>query len=216
METLNPLVAGGVAAGAAVGARGLVEVWKHLTHNKKKELPKTERGLSYKIPVEVSEEEAAELQRRGVQVKKAMELSTGSLGMDAANAATVVLAAYGGWKALDNVLDKQRRVKAKKKLTATQAQLDAILEGSDEAGLGQAMSKVAASGLPGLADALGGQLPLVGWGLGGGAAIYGLDKYLSWREKSKDELKIKALKERLKDSKSQTPSVELVPVVRKG
>lgn len=99
-------------------------------------------SAAVEVPVDVSEEEAEELKKKGIRVKQAADniLDTavqGSLG---------TLSAVGGWSLADKILDSKRKAKAQKSLERSRRRVEALIRGDqdpEDAGLARAM-KVAA------------------------------------------------------------------------
>lgn len=210
MATMTPIMAAGLAATLAAGARGGSELWKYLA-KPQAALPKSDPAV-HTIPVPVSEEEAKELRRRGIRVKRAFNMSTGSFIGDAANAGAATLAAYGAWQGLDHLFDKSRKNKAKRRLEETRSELRKLLNEDEEALLAPAMNKVANMLTP-IDRLVGAASPVPGWLIGGGGVALGLSKFHEWRDKSKAVKKMKALKKRLEQRETEQPVVELQPVV---
>jgi len=210
---LNPFTAILIGGALGVGGRGLSEVLRHAKNPKLTQLPEDPPAIQ-ELPVSVSKEEAEELRRRGMKVKRAFQLSTGTGSMDAINAAAGVLAAAGGWRLANKYFSDKRQAPYKAQLAATKDKLDRMLEEDPDDELGSAMNKVAA--FLALPDALLGQLPIAGWALGGGAALLGLKKFDDYSEKSKSADKLKKMKRFLELARTKQQQVELVPVERGG
>ncbi len=116
-----------IGGGVGLGARGLKQVsdlWQERDVKSPVNLPRLP-SPNVRLPVRVSPEEAAELERQGLTVRRVKRASDfiNNLGMAAVGAG----AAYGGWKLLDGPLDEDRKALATAKLKATRRRVEMLL-----------------------------------------------------------------------------------------
>ena len=230
------LVAGGLGLAAGAGAR----LGKHLIQSlqgrdtgspvqlKKLVTPTT------KLPVEVSPEEAEELRRQGVNVKTALhrKLAEGFIQNTLGGAAGVG-AAYGGWTAISNLLDKSKRDAAKQRVDTQRHRVEKLLDTQAEpldqpvqnaikvaedqwikVSFQNPITSIADSGVSAAADSVGSLLAPAGWVVGGAGVLKGIQAYRAAAEKNKQNEVIKALKNVHENQPEQPSQVEMVPVLR--
>ncbi len=220
-------VVGGAAIGGllGLGARGLRHVFD-ITRNRDEsggvDIP-AQTPAAVKMPVEVSPEEAAELEAKGVHVKHKLagfvnQLATGVAG---------TLAGYGGWRLADKHFDELRKRKAQQALDATRNRVQALLSNQPmagdealhatmkaaedtllkEAGFADMLSRLGVGAADSGIGALGIGIPV---GIGG--TLLGLSAF-NEAKKNKYEQKEKALKGYFERQQTQPPQAELEPVL---
>jgi len=180
------------------------------------------------IPTEVTEEEAAELRRRGIAVKEASSL--GDVAAGAGLGALGTLGVYGGWKMLDSTFDGQRKKESKKRLDRARQRVERLLNGAPE----QQDIKIAAamhaaeevffekkagladSMVSGAANAVAYPFTYIAPGLGAIATLAAVAGYNRAKENNKNTQKAKALRNQYVDSrKPDVPVATLVPVLKR-
>jgi hypothetical protein len=231
--------------GLGVGAR--LARWGYDIANKSgtrapAKLPPVESS-AVEVPVDVSEEEAEELRKKGVKVKQAADNV-----LDTAIQGTIgTLSTVGGWSLADKILDSKRKAKAQKSLERSRRRVQALINGeSDPAdqGISRAL-KVAADvyienvGLsefgdhvqfPKAAAALDDVVPSIvsrgastigeilkplGIPLGIAGTLVAMKAYNANRDENKYRAKAKAMRDYLNNIGAETPTAVMVPVVRK-
>lgn len=116
--------AAGLGVAGGLGARGI----RHLVDLYRGKEDDTDFGATptpaIKVPVEVTPEEAAQLQQHGVQLKKKLAGFVNNVAMGVAGTA----GALGGWQALDSFLENRRRNRVKGELESTRQRVQKLLE----------------------------------------------------------------------------------------
>jgi hypothetical protein len=200
-------------------------------------------SAAVEVPVDVSEEEAEELRKRGVKVKQAADnvLDTalqGSVG---------VLSAVGGWSIADKILDAKRKAKAQRSLERSRRRVQSLINGDpdhrdvgisraikvaedvyiDNVGVSEfgantaGLQKVAAMDdiVPSIvsrgASTVGEVLKPLGIPLGIAGTILAIKAYNTSRDENKYRAKAKAMRDYLNNIGAETPTAVMVPVVRK-
>lgn len=135
MDAGDAIGVGALGLGAGLAARTvkrLLELQKGKDFRPPVDLPKVNRPI-VKMPVQVTADEAVELERQGQKVRrlkaaimnKAAAMS--SVSDYLVGGGLLAGGAYGGWKLLDNHFDAQRRELAKKKLDAARSRVAGLL-----------------------------------------------------------------------------------------
>lgn len=196
------------------------------------------------VPVDVSEEEAEELRKKGVKVKQAADnvLDTavqGTLG---------TLSTVGGWSLVDSILDSKRKAKAQKSLERSRQRVQALINGQPDpadAGLGRALKvaedayienvgisemgyhvvqvKTAAFSIDDVipsivgrgASTIGEVLKPLGIPLGIAGTLVAMKAYNANKDENKYRAKAKAMRDYLNNVGAETPTAVMVPVLRK-
>jgi hypothetical protein len=199
------LIGGGVGAGAR-GIKQLYDIYR------KKDLPPTLPAIpnaSAKLPVEVSPDEAAELERGGVQVKHADSgLAGGFL-----QGLTVMPAAYLGWQGMDSLFGQQRKALAQKRLQRAQDRLSGLMADNplpQDAPIHGAMKVAEAEHLKQAATGLGWYL---GAPLGLSAGLLGVSAYNEARQNDRYRKGVSAIRDYLQRQATTPAEAELEPVV---
>lgn len=234
----NPAVYGATALGAlALGSGGRLtkNLWDILTSDEQKrgpvKLPKRTKQVA-QIPVEVSLEEAEELERQGVPVRVRKEAADGDqvnvykdpdisyLGAGALGALGTT-AAIGGWKLTDWVIDKMRQRSAKQELQRTRDRLSRLLDDDPDEqdsaiyGSMKAAEDAYFEGHQKVADVgLGTVLAALATVAGGGLALNVLHGISTGGRKNQATERAKRISEYMRSRRPQQPDVEMVPVVR--
>lgn len=128
-----------VAGGAALGASGrlvknLADLLRGSPSSGGFSVPKLRPAIA-DIPVEVTEEEAEELRKRGIKVKRMMAKRAavspnfwGGIGYGALGAGSML----GGWALLDKIIDSARKRAIKGDISRVQRRIENILEDRPE------------------------------------------------------------------------------------
>jgi hypothetical protein len=229
------LTAGGVGALGRIGKGVLDVIRRDDPEAGPVSMPEMAVPVS-KTRLEVTPEEAAELRRKGIKVKKVIKKATldvghiSNVGLGAAGAAALL----GAWHGTDALIDKIRKSKAKKELEDTKKKIVRVLndnpESEDELAL-HGMMKAAediyfAPALHKLAevkeastfvnDITGANNPILrglGIGIGGTAVLAAVAAYRNATAKSRFLAKAKGLKNLLKNKAVETPVASIEPVV---
>jgi hypothetical protein len=203
-DVLGPaLMAGGIGMGAR-GIKRLIDLKNHRDLLPK--LPPIPQS-STPIPVDVSPEEAAELERGGLQVKHASD----GLGAGLATGMVMAPAAYAGWKLLDNHFAKQREGIMRKRLASTQQRVEGLMNDSpvqQDVGLHGAMK---------VAEAFffkqAGPLEWAGIPIGLAGTLLGVSAYKKSRRDNSNAARIQALRSYMAHQDAPASEAELMPVV---
>lgn len=219
-----PHVALGSLALGAGGrlARNLVDLSRG--GDKRLRAPAMERATA-SIPIEVTPEEAEELRRKGLKVRKVLKTAQydpsilHSIGYGALGAG----AGMGGWALADKFLDSMRKRQAEKRRDRVRQRIERLLSGEpDDQDLQIAdQMKVAEEQL------LSGQDPadllkeagvkdwlsLGGMALGAGGLVSLLSGYRKGRESSKARAKAQALRRLLRERPVAPPAAAVDPYV---
>jgi hypothetical protein len=174
--------------------------------------------------VEVTPEEAEELARRGVHVKKVklgqeVSLSDVSLPASLALGALGTGAVIGGWKLSDFLINKLRQRAAQSEREKMYNRVHKMLEGDPESiDVPLHASMKAAEDIHFDKKALAIQdfpntAKLILAALGGVGVVAGMSAYQKATAQSKYQTKIKALKDYLKKQQTQTPIASIEPVL---
>ncbi len=234
MTAADAVGAGAIGAGLGLGARGL----RHILDlkNRRDVAPPVEipavKPNRIKMPVEVSEEEAAQLEQQGVPVthKQAATLldnvAMGGLG---------TAAAYGGWKVLDGYLDRQRRQAAQARLDKVRSRVQGLLDDqpkpmdvglhatmkaaedlfmAKEAGWQDIVNSLNPANMAsGVASGFANLAAPIGIPLAAGAMMLGASSFNDSRDKNKYRQTAKAIRNYSEHQNDVPPEAELVPVV---
>lgn len=225
-----PAVAG-LAGFAGVGARVAKSLLDLVRRDDPDSSPavisRTEDPIA-EVPVEVSQDEAQELRRKGIPVKTAGESYLNRMGaLDAFGVGALgTLSLLGGWKLADKVLDAQRKSEAEAAREKVRRRIQAILSDKPEpedVGLHAQMKAAEAVYMEKKAFDITSWLGLKGGVvnplaalLGATLTISGLQAYNTAYAGSEDTGKIKALKSYLKKMKVKPPLVTVTPFVRRN
>lgn len=214
--------AGGVGLG--LGARlikHLADISRDRDVNSIAKIPSSVSSVAG-VPVSVTPEEAAELERKGIKVKRQVKKAEGFVPGLAAGALGAG-AAYGGWKVLDSVFDKKRKETSQKRLEKARKRVQALLDGTPE----QQDIKIAAAMEAAedfyfgkqadltntLLDSLGSAVAPVAPALGILGVMGGLAAYHRAKDSSKHERAAKALKKQYLGAKATPAQLSMEPVV---
>jgi len=178
------------------------------------------------VPVEVSKEEAEELRKRGVKVRRMLSKegahkkegisrllgSAGLLGLG-------TLSTVGGWHLADTLIDAARKRAAKKDVEDVKKRIRRILEESpsnrDDEKLFGYMK--AAEDKYFKKEAILKDIPVIlGGSLGISGVLAGLAAYNRLQRSAEASPKLTALKSMLARRLPQRPSMTMVPVLREG
>jgi len=217
---------GGAALGAGARlAKYLADVARNRDVSSAVKVKKTISPVA-EIPVDVSEEEAADLARQGIKVKTAAVTDVlAGAGLGALGTA----AAYGGWRLLDSKFDEQRKAEAKKQLGRARRRVERLLTRQPEAQdikIAAAMEAaeevyfkeagIMDSVVTGAANMLSTPLTYVAPGIGAIATLAAVAGYNRAKESNKNTQKAKALRNMFVDNRVvETPQASMVPVLRK-
>ncbi len=224
-EWMNPTASEYIGTGLAgfglgLGARGI----RHLLDlRKKRDLPPEVPAIPSNkspVPVEVSPEEAQQLEQSGVTVKHAETFLD-----NAAKGALLVPTAYAGWKLLDNHLANQRKAIAQKRLDAARGRLQGLMSDDPMAAdqpLHTTMKAAEAhyfakqaegpvgEGLSGIVNSAS----WLGWPLGVSSALLGLSAYNRTTNENKAHKTLGQLRGYQENQEARPSEAEIVPIVR--
>lgn len=190
--------------------------------------------------MEVSDDEAEELRKRGINVKTAADTV-----LDTALQGTVgTLGAFGGYKLLGNWLDQKRKARADAALQKSRRRVQGLIEGdpqSGDEGLARAMkvaslvylkhvgdlevrdvlmAKEAASAFPSvggsLAGAVGEAAAPIGIPLGIAGTLVAMNAFNKGNEENKYKARSKALRDYLNNLGPEAPMAVMTPIQRKA
>ncbi len=222
-EWMNPTASEYIGTGLAglgmgLGARGL----RHLLDlRKKRDLPPEVPaipGHRTPVPVEVSPEEAAQLEQSGVTVKHAETFLD-----NVAKGALLVPTAYAGWKLLDSHLANSRKAIAQKRLDAARGRLQGLMDDEPmavdqplhatmKAAEAHYFAKQAGPVSDGLSGVVNSQSWL-GWPLGISSALLGLSAYNRAQTENKAHKTLSQLKGFQQNRDTVPAEAEIEPVV---
>lgn len=188
------------------------------------------------VPIEVTEDEAEELRRQGVKVRRVLSKRaeavspeprprprtnpsiTGALGYGALGAAGLA----GGWALTDYLVDSARKARAKARRDRVKARIEALLDdrpGASDFGVAEQMKVGAAQLLAGNGDDMVKQAfglkdlaAAGGLAVGGGALMSLLAGFQRGRKSSPARAKARALKRLMQSRGVQTPELGIEPV----
>lgn len=216
-----PFVGGGalLLGGGARVAKGILDLARRTDpESSPANIEPTEEPI-VEMPVRVTPEEAAELRRRGIQVKKADFLQDFDVGPTGAFAlgALGTGAVMGGWTLADKLIDDYRKSKAEAKRDVIKRRIKGLLDDSpleDDIDLHANMK--AAESLHFEKDASFSiphhvVNPLAAL-LGGGMLLAGVRAYNQASVSGDESAKVRMLKSYLKKQKTTAPLVTAVPV----
>jgi hypothetical protein len=232
------LTAGGIGALGRVGKGILDVVRRDDPEAGPVAMPEMETSVS-KTRLEVTPEEAVELRKKGIKVKKIVKRSALNVGhpTNVALGAAGAAALLGAWHGTDVLIDKIRKSKAKKDLEDTKKKIERVLndtpDSEDEQALhgmmkaaediyfAPAIAKLAevkeAAGIETVwNDASGANNPILrglGMGIGGAAVLAAVAAYRNSTANSRHLAKAKGLKNLLKNKATETPTASIEPVV---
>ncbi len=213
--------------GLGLGARGI----RHLLDlRKKRDLPPEVPAIpssTTPIPIEVSPEEAQQLEQTGVKVKQAAAFMD-----NVVRGAMFVPAAYAGWSMLDTHLANKRKALAQQKIDVARARLQGLMSsqplpedqtlhqgmktaeayyfGDKTAGLGDWLAGGASDTVSGMANSMPSLVP---YALGGSMSLLGLSAYNRTQNENKHHKAVSALKNYLERQPAIPSEAELEPVV---
>jgi hypothetical protein len=215
-----PFVGGGAAllGGGARVVKGLADLIRRPDPESSPEnIEPTEEPI-VEVPVPVSHEEAEELRRKGMQVKRAVSLMDFKVGPEGAFAlgALGTGAVMGGWSLTDKLVDAYRKNRAEAKRNAIKnritklmnddpAEEDLDLHANMKAAESVHFEKKAISLVHHVVNPLSALL-------GGGMLLAGVRAYNQASVSGDEAAKIKALKGYLKKQKTTHPIISTVPV----
>jgi hypothetical protein len=220
-----PFVGGGallLGGGARVG-KGLLDLLRRPDPEGAPEKIEKQENPVVEIPVPVTAEEAAELRRKGVRVKKAGFLDR--FDVDAGDAFLLgglgTAAAMGGWALTDKLVDTYRKNRALQKREKVRRRIQSMLDDKpapEDVPLYTHMKAAEAlyfmekrGALSDLFSVQRSVINPIAALLGGAALLSGVRAYRSTAAAGETD-KVKALKAYLKRQKTQQPIVSTVPV----
>lgn len=171
------------------------------------------------IPVNVSAEEAAQLEAGGVPVRKKEAAEAGSSFMSGVGLGAAGTAAAGlGWYGMDKLMDHLRRGSVQERLERQRQRVQALLEDKPEpedlqthAVIKQAFDMMTIPGW--MADHLPAPVaPL----MGGALVLGGLHAYNQARRDNRYEDKLKAIRKSTEEGREQPPIAVLDPVLEEN
>jgi len=218
-----PFVAGGalLLGGGARVSKGLIDLLRRPDPEGSPELITRTEDPVAEVPVPVTKEEAEELRRQGVRVKKAGFLDKFDVGTSDAFllGGLGTGAVMGGWALTDKLVDSYRKSRAEAKREAVRRRIQKLLSDSpapEDSGLYAQMKA---------AECMHFSLRKVAWFnpqttivnplaalLGGSALLAGIRAYQKSIATAPESAKVKALKSYLKRQKTTQPLVAAVPV----
>ncbi len=212
--------------GLGLGARGI----RHLLDlRKKRDLPPEVPAVPSNrtpLPVEVSPEEATQLEQSGVTVKHAATFLD-----NMARGALLVPAAYAGWSMLDSHLAAKRKALAQKGIDSARARLQGLMSDQplpEDQGLHSAMKvaeahyfgeekrawdvgDIPAAAAQGVANSSA--VNWLGWPLGISGALLGLSAYNRVQGDNKYRKSVGALNDYVQHQPARPAEAEIQPVV---
>lgn len=217
-----PFVGGGalLLGGGARVTKGLLDLVRRTDPESSPEnIEPTEEPI-VEMPVSVSPEEAAELRRRGINVKKAADFlqrfsvgPTGALALGALGTGAVM----GGWTIADKLIDNYRKTKAEAKREAIKRRIQGLLNDSPLSEDLDLHAQMKAAEVMHFEKVAGFTVehhvvnPLAAL-LGGGMLLAGIRAYNQASVSGDESAKVKMLKSYLKKQKTSPPLVTAVPV----
>lgn len=217
-----PFVAGStlLLGGGARVTKGLFDLARRADPESSPEnIEPTEEPI-VELPVPVSAEEAAELRRKGITVKKAADFlqrfdvgPTGALALGALGTGAVM----GGWKIADKLIDNYRKTRAEAKRDAIKRRIQGLLNDTPEPDDVVLHANMKAAESVYFEKTAGFTLehhvvnPLAAL-LGGGMLLAGVRAYNQASVAGEESSKVKMLKSYLKKQKTVPPLVTSVPI----
>ena len=215
-----------VLGGLAVGAGGRLAKNLYDLASSDPTQPRTVfrpgRAAVSNVPIEVTPEEAEELERRGIKVRKvlAKRASDASPWKAMGYGALGTAATLGGWKLTDMVIDSLRRRQAKKEVNRVKDRIRRLMEGNPleedvtvyrkmKTASAQRCVKTALFGMGSLRDLL----TVGGLGVGSAAVLQLLAGARNAQAGSAAGGTISQLKKTLKRRKAHPASASMTPVV---
>ncbi len=211
------MAAGFGAAGLGVG--GGVRLLKHIIDSSRGAATRAPIRLApavapiAEVPVEVSEEEAAQLGKQGVRVKTA-ELIPGLIG-----GAALALGTVGGYKGIGGWLDKRKLEAAKQQRDMQRNRIEKLLTmqpDQADAALGAQMKIAEDAFMQKVADGIPDMVP--NWmsvPAGAALATLGMAAFNKARGDNKFDNTSKAIRSAYESQPTETPRLVMVPVLRK-
>jgi hypothetical protein len=216
-----PFIGGGalLLGGGARITKGLFDLARRADPESSTEnIEPTEEPI-VEVPVPVSSEEAAELRRKGVQVKRADVLQrfdmgpVGAFGLGALGTAGVM----GGWSIADKIIDNYRKKRAESKRDAIKNRIQKLMNDEPAPEDLELHANMKAAECMFFDKKAGLSLehhvvnPLAAL-LGGGMLLAGVRAYNQASVSGDESAKVKALKAYLKKKKTTAPLISTVPV----